>query len=174
MILETERLILRKLEDADFERLFLMDSNPEVMEYLETPATTVEDSKKMIRTIQKQYEENGVGRLAVIEKESGLMIGWSGLKLLRQPVNGYVNTLDLGYRFIPEFWGKGYAWEAAKASLNYGFRTLNAETIYGYANTGNTGSNHILKRLGFENKGEFEDSGEKCFWYELKRENYIE
>ncbi len=60
----------------------------------------------MIRTIQKQYEENGVGRLAVIEKESGLMIGWSGLKLLRQPVNGYVNTLDLGYRFIPEFWGK--------------------------------------------------------------------
>ncbi|UEQ78587.1 MULTISPECIES: GNAT family N-acetyltransferase [Chryseobacterium] len=174
MILETERLILRKLEDADFERLFLMDSNPEVMEYLETPATTVEDSKKMIRTIQKQYEENGVGRLAVIEKESGLMIGWSGLKLLRQPVNGYVNTLDLGYRFIPEFWGKGYAWEAAKASLNYGFRTLNAETIYAYANTGNTGSNHILKRLGFENKGEFEDSDEKCFWYELKRENYIE
>ncbi|MGN7867068.1 GNAT family N-acetyltransferase [Chryseobacterium sp. 22458] len=174
MILETKRLILRKLEDADFERLFLMDSNPEVMEYLETPATTVEDSKKMIRTIQKQYEENGVGRLAVIEKESGLMIGWSGLKLLRQPVNGYVNTLDLGYRFIPEFWGKGYAWEAAKASLNYGFRTLNAETIYAYANTGNTGSNHILKRLGFENKGEFEDSDEKCFWYELKRENYIE
>lgn len=174
MILETKRLILRKLEDADFERLFLMDSNPEVMEYLETPAKTVEDSKKMIRTIQKQYEENGVGRLAVIEKESGLMIGWSGLKLLRQPVNGYINTLDLGYRFIPEFWGKGYAWEAAKASLNYGFRTLNAETIYAYANTGNTGSNHILKRLGFENKGEFEDSDEKCFWYELKRENYIE
>ncbi len=46
MILETKRLILRKLEDADFERLFLMDSNPEVMEYLETPAKTVEDSKR--------------------------------------------------------------------------------------------------------------------------------
>ncbi|MDW9380438.1 GNAT family N-acetyltransferase [Chryseobacterium sp. JV558] len=174
MILETERLILRKLEDTDFERLFLMDSDPEVMEYLETPAVTVEDSKKMIGIIQKQYEENGVGRLAVIEKESGLMIGWSGLKLLRQPVNGFVNTLDLGYRFIPEFWGKGYAWEAAKASLNYGFRTLNAETIYAYANTGNTGSNHILKRLGFDNKGEFEDSDTKCFWYELKHEQYIE
>lgn len=173
MKLETERLILRPFEDTDFERLFLMDSDPEVMKYLETPAATLEDSKKMIRIIQKQYEENGVGRLAVIEKESGLMIGWSGLKLLKTPVNGYINTLDLGYRFIPEFWGKGYAWEAAEASLNYGFKTLDAETIYAYAHSENEGSNYILKKLGFENKGEFEEAGVRCTWYELKRENYI-
>lgn len=173
MTIETSRLILRPFEDTDFERLFLMDSDPEVMKYLETPATTVDDSKKMIRIIQKQYEENGVGRLAVIEKESGLMIGWSGLKLLKTPVNGHINTLDLGYRFIPEFWGKGYAWEAAEASLNYGFKALDAETIYAYAHSENAGSNYILKKLGFENKGEFEEAGVKCTWYALKRENYI-
>lgn len=174
MILETERLILRKLEDEDFERMFLMDSDPEVMKYLGTPVKTVEESKNIIKMIQKQYEENGVGRLAVIEKKSGLMIGWSGLKLLKQPINGHVDTLDLGYRFIPEFWGKGYAWEAAIASLKYGFNELNAETIYAYADAGNAGSNYILTKMGFENTGEFEDSGVKCFWYKLKHEKYSE
>ncbi|PWN70512.1 N-acetyltransferase [Chryseobacterium phosphatilyticum] len=173
MILETERLILRKLEDTDCERMFLMDSDPDVMKYLGKPVTSLDESKETIKMIQKQYEENGVGRLAVIEKESGLMIGWSGLKLLRQPINGHVNTLDLGYRFIPEFWGKGYAMETAKAALDYGFNKLKADTIYAYADTGNTGSNHMLRKLGFENTGEFEDSGVSCFWYELKREKYI-
>ncbi|SIT24873.1 Protein N-acetyltransferase, RimJ/RimL family [Chryseobacterium ureilyticum] len=173
MILETERLILRKLEDTDAERMFLMDSDPEVMKYLGTPVKTVEESKEIIKMIQKQYEENGTGRWAVIEKESGLLIGWCGLKLLKEPINGYVETLDLGYRFIPEFWGKGYAWEAANATLKYGFNELNAETIYAFADAGNKGSNYILTKMGFENTGEFEDSGVKCSWYELKREKYI-
>ncbi|WP_347218227.1 GNAT family N-acetyltransferase [Chryseobacterium sp.] len=173
MILETERLILRKLEDTDDERMFLMDSDPEVMKYLETPVTAIEQSRNGIKMIQKQYAENGVGRLAVVEKESGLMIGWCGLKLLKEPINGYVETLDLGYRFIPEFWGKGYAWEAAKATLDYGFNELKASSIYAYADSENTGSNHILRKLGFENTGEFEDSGVKCSWYELKREKYL-
>lgn len=173
MKIETQRLILRKLEEADFDRMFLMDSDPEVMKYLGKPVINVDESKEAIKMIQKQYEENGVGRLAVIEKESGLMIGWSGLKLLKQPINGHVNTLDLGYRFIPEFWGKGYAIEAARASLNYGFNELDADAIYAYADSGNTGSNYILKKLGFKNTEEFEDSGVKCLWYELKREKYF-
>ncbi|RXM51819.1 GNAT family N-acetyltransferase [Chryseobacterium sp. CH25] len=173
-MLETERLILRKLEETDDERMFLMDSDPEVMKYLGTTVKRREDSQEIIRMIQKQYEENGVGRWAVIEKESGLLIGWCGLKLLKEPINGHVETLDLGYRFIPEFWGKGYAWEAAKATLDYGFNELSANTIYAYADAGNTGSNYILTKMGFENTAEFEDSGIKCFWYELKREKYIE
>lgn len=172
MKIETKRLILRKLEDKDAERMFLMHSNPEVMKYLETPVTSLEQSQNDIRMIQKQYEENGVGRLAVVEKESGLMIGWCGLKLLKKPINGHVETLDLGYRFIPEFWGKGYAWEAATATLEYGFNNLNAETIYAYADSGNAGSNYILTKLGFENTGGFEDDGVRCFWYKLKREKY--
>ena len=173
MKIETQRLILRKLEDTDFERMFLMDSDPEVMKYLGPPVESREESKEIIKMIQKQYEENGVGRLAVIEKESGLLIGWCGLKLLKEPINGYVETLDLGYRFIPEFWGKGYAWEAAKATLDYGFNELKASSIYAFADSENTGSKYILNKMGFENTGEFEDLGVKCFWYELKREKYL-
>ncbi|OCA74864.1 GNAT family N-acetyltransferase [Chryseobacterium arthrosphaerae] len=175
MKIETKRLILRELEDADFEQMFLMDSDPEVMKYIGVPPLTdINESKEVIRMIRKQYEENGVGRLAVVEKETGLVIGWSGLKLLTKEVNGYQNVLELGYRFIPESWGKGYAMESGVASLEYGFNELNAEAIYAYAHSEHDASNHILRKLGFQKTSEFEEPDGICFWYELKRENYIE
>jgi len=134
MYLETERLILRKLEETDAERMFLLDSNPEVMKYIGIPPLSdIIESEKIIGMIRQQYLDNGVGRLAVTEKKSGLLIGWSGLKLLTQETNGYQNVYELGYRFLPKFWGKGYAEESARASLDFGFTALNADPIYAYA-----------------------------------------
>lgn len=174
MKIETKRLILRKLEDTDVERIFLLDSNPEVMKYIGVPVlTNISESRNVISMIQKQYEENGVGRLGVVEKESGKLIGWSGLKLLTHETNGYQNVLELGYRFLPESWGKGYAVEAGIASLDYGFNDLNAEVIYAYAHSEHEVSNHILRKLGFEKTSEFEEPDGICFWYELKREKFI-
>jgi len=173
MYLETKRLVLRKLEEADHERLFLLDSNQEVMKYIGMPTLSkVEESKEVVKMIMKQYEDNGLGRLAVIEKESELLIGWSGLKLNTSEVNGYQNFYELGYRFLPETWGKGYATESGKASLDYGFNDLQAEIIYAYAHCENTASNHILTKLGFEKTGEFTEPDGICFWYELKKENF--
>lgn len=174
MYLETQRLILRKFEETDAERLFLLDSDPEVMKYIGVPPLSdITESENVIKMIQQQYLDNGVGRLAVIEKENGLLIGWSGLKLITQEINGYNNIYDLGYRFIPEYWGKGYALESAKASLDFGFNDLKAETIYAHAHSENEGSNHILRKLGFEKTGEFTEPDGICFWYELQHQNYI-
>lgn len=173
MQLETKRLILRKLEEADYERLFLLDSNAEVMKYIGMPTLfKVEESKEVVKMIMQQYEDNGVGRLAVIEKESELLIGWSGLKLNTSEVNGHKNFYELGYRFLPETWGKGYATESGKASLEYGFNDLQAKVIYAYAHSENLTSNHILTKLGFEKNGEFTEPDGICFWYELKKENF--
>lgn len=174
MHLKTNRLILRKFEETDDERMFLLDSNPEVMKYIGMPPVSdINESKKIIELIRQQYIDNGVGRLAVVEKDSGLLIGWSGLKLLTQEINGYKNVYDLGYRFLPEFWGKGYALEAAKASLDFGFNDLNIDTIYAHAHSENEGSNHILRKLGFEKTGEFTEPDGICFWYELKRDKFL-
>lgn len=173
MKLETRRLILREFEENDFERMFLLDSDPEVMKYIGVPPLTdINESKKIIQMTQKQYADNGVGRFAVIEKESGLLIGWCGLKFLTQELNGYKEVHDLGYRFLPEFWGKGYALESAKASLDYGFNELKIDVIYAVVKFENTGSKHILKKLGFEKTGEFMEPDGIWFWYELKCENY--
>lgn len=174
MQLETERLILRKLEEADAERMFLMDSRPEVMKYIGIPSLTdIRETENIITIIRQQYEDHDVGRLAVIEKESGLLIGWSGLKFLTQEVNGYKNVYDLGYRFLPEYWGKGYASESAKASLDFGFNGLKIDTIYAHAHSQNHASNHVLEKLGFVKTGKFSEPDGICFWYELNRKNYL-
>lgn len=173
MKLETERLLLRKFEEEDYKRLFLLDSNPEVMKYVGMqPLSKPEESKEVVKMIMQQYEDNGLGRLAVIEKETGLLIGWSGLKLHTSEINGYKNFYDLGYRFLPETWGKGYAQESAKASLEFGFNDLNAEAIYAHAHSENVTSNYILKKIGFEKTGEFTEPDGICFWYEFKKENF--
>ena len=173
IFIETERLILRALSHTDAERLFLLDSNPEVMKYVGQPVLTqIEETQEVIKFIRKQYEENGIGRWAVIEKKSGLLIGWCGLKLITYLINGHQNIYDLGYRFLPDFWGKGYATESAKAVLKYGFEEMNLDKIYAYADVNNTNSNKILKeKLGFEEKGSFVDGDDNCFWYELTKQN---
>jgi len=174
MEIKSERLILRNFEETDAERMFLMDSNPDVMKYIGVPPVSeISESKNIIKMIRQQYIDNGVGRLAVIEKESGLLIGWSGLKLLTKEINGYNNIYDLGYRFLPEYWGKGYALESAKASLDFGFNELKADTIYAHAHSENEGSNHILRKLGFEKTGEFTEPDGICFWYELKSNKFL-
>lgn len=174
MHLETERLILRKFEEADAERMFLMDSHPEVMKYIGIPPLSdIRETEKIIAMILQQYKDHGVGRLAVIEKKSNLLIGWSGLKLLTQEVNGYKNVFDLGYRLLPEYWGKGYASESAKASLDFGFNGLKIDIIYAHAHSENHASNHVLRKLGFRKTGDFTEPDGICFWYELNRKNYL-
>jgi len=148
MPLKTERLILRKLEETDVERMFLLDSNADVMKYVgAAPLSELHQSQEVIKLIQKQYLETGLGRLAVIEKSTGLLIGWSGLKLLTKETNGYKNIYELGYRFLPESWGKGFATEAAEAVLEYGFHGLKALIIYAYAHCENKASHRILTKL---------------------------
>jgi RimJ/RimL family protein N-acetyltransferase len=166
----TERLMLRKLTEEDVDNIFLLDSNPEVMKYVGVPPITERgESAKLIENILDQYKNNGTGRLAVIEKETNRFIGWSGIKFLTDEVNGFKNIYELGYRFLPEFWGKGYATESAQASLDLGFNQLNADKIYAYADVDNQTSNYILTKLGFENKGTFLDKGDICNWYELEK-----
>ncbi|WP_262152266.1 GNAT family N-acetyltransferase [Chryseobacterium foetidum] len=172
IFIETERLILREIIPGDVEAFFAMDSNPEVVKYVGIkPLTDISQSAAMIESIRNQYTENGIGRWAVILKENGKLIGWSGLKLIKE-INNHQNIHDLGYRFTPEYWGKGYASETSVAVLNYAFNEMKLDTIFAYADVENDASNHVLRKLGFEEKGTFIDEGDKCFWFELKKENF--
>lgn len=166
---ETERLQLRPLEKPDAVRLFLLDSHPEVMRYVGQPVLNhPEESEKVIEMIQAQYEKFGIGRFAVIEKETGLLIGWSGLKFIDYEVNGFKNFYEIGYRFLPESWGKGYATEAGKSFVDKAFNKIKVDELSAYAHSENTDSHHVLKKLGFQQNGKFEEPDGTCYWFEMK------
>jgi RimJ/RimL family protein N-acetyltransferase len=172
IFIETERLVLREIIPEDAEAFFAMDSNPEVVKYVGIePLTNISQSIENIASIRNQYIENGIGRWAVICKEDGKLIGWCGLKLIKE-INNHQNIHDIGYRFSPEYWGKGFATESSVAVLNYAINNINLNKVYAYADVENVASNHILRKLGFEEKGTFLDEGDKCFWYELNKENF--
>jgi len=167
--IETERLLLRELLPTDDIGMFELDSNPEVHKYLgNNPVIHVDESRAYIKNIRQQYLDNGIGRWAVILKETNEFIGWSGLKLITDTINGHQNFYEIGYRFIQNHWGKGYGTEAALAFIDYGFNELKVDRIYAYADFGNNNSRKILEKIGLEYVNTFEYEGEEEVWYEIK------
>jgi len=174
--IETERLILRELRDTDIDGIFKLDSNAKVHQYLgNNTITTKEEAQRNINFIKEQYSERGIGRFAAIEKDSGDFIGWSGLKLnlgKKESLNGFHDFIDIGYRFIPRYWKKGYGYESALACLKFGFQQMNYTIIYGAADVENIGSNKILRKIGLHFINEFDHQKIKVNWYELEKKNY--
>ena len=169
--IETERLLLRELLPTDDAGMFELDSNPEVHIYLgNKPVKSIEESREAIANIRQQYLENGIGRWAVILKETGEFIGWSGLKLEKN-VNGHETFYDLGYRFIQKHWGKGYAFETAKAFVDFGFSEMKLPVINAYADFDNLNSRKVLEKVGMKFVNSFELDRTEEAWYEIKNPN---
>src|ERR1035437_6707591 len=128
---ETERLILREILPSDDKGMFELDSDKEVHKFLgNKPVQNIEQSRQVIEFIGQQYLTNGIGRWAIIEKSTNNFLGWTGLKLVKEEINNHTDYYDLGYRLIKKYWGKGFATESAKASLDYGFNILQLTDIY--------------------------------------------
>lgn len=164
--LETQRLFFRELITSDAEVMYELDSNPEVHKYLGgNPVTSIGQVEAAITNIREQYEKNGIGRWAAILKETGEFIGWAGLKL-ESDVNGHAQYYDLGYRFIQRYWDKGYASEASKAFVDYGFHVMKLVKICAYADANNAASRRVLEKAGLTFVEFFELDGTREAWYE--------
>lgn len=173
--IETDRLLMRDLIDEDAQGMFTMDSDAEVHAFLgNKPIATIEEAQNIINNIKQQYIDNGIGRWAAVEKESGEFIGWSGFRLITDTVNGKTNYYDLGYRFLKKYWGKGYASETAFASLNHGFKALGFKEIVGIADVAHTASNTILKKVGLIKQNEFIYDGTLHNFYSLTKKEWQE
>lgn len=172
---ETDRLILRELLPSDAEGMYALDADPEVHRYLgHQPIEDRQQAMAAIQNVRRQYEEEGVGRWAMEEKATGSLVGWTGLKLVKTPMNGYVNYHDLGYRLRREYWGRGLAIESAWPALAYGFEQLGLATIYAAAHVDNIGSNRVLQKLGFQRKNAFYYQDLPCHWYAITREAFLD
>jgi ribosomal-protein-alanine N-acetyltransferase len=174
MKVETERLILRELLPEDDKWMFELDSDPLVHQYLgENPIKTIEQAQEMIRLVRGQYHDNGIGRWAAIEKETGNFIGWSGLKFIREYENNRTHFYDVGYRLMPKYWGKGYATESAKAAIRYGFEQLQLTEIIGSAHVENIRSRRALEKCGLTFVEQFYWKDIQCDWLKITREKWL-
>lgn len=170
---ETERFILREILPTDVDKLFELDSDPEVHRYLgNSPVTGKDQIIDVINFIRQQYVDNGIGRWAIIDKKTNDFIGWTGLKFVTDLTNNHKNYYDLGYRLIKKYWGQGIATETALASLNYAFDKLNADEVYAMADCENDSSNKILNKIGLSLIETFDFDGIKHNWYKIDKTEY--
>lgn len=128
------------VDDAD--AFYRLNSHPDVMRYTgEPPLASAAAAREAIEQY-RDWEDPGYGRWACVLRGEGTMVGFCGLK--RLPERG---ETDIGYRFHPDYWGRGLATEAARASLRYGFEVLGLETIVALVLPGNAASIRVLEKL---------------------------
>ena len=172
---ETDRTILREITTEDLDDFFEMDSDPELHRYLGTqPVMNRDQIIETIHYVRQQYIDNGIGRWAIADKSTNRFMGWTGFKLVKDLINNQTDYYDLGYRLIRKYWGKGYATETAKASLDYGFANLNTEQIIATVNCENDASNNVMKKLGFSFVETFYLHNLKHNWYKMNKTEWTD
>lgn len=172
---ETERIILREIVLEDAASMFEMDADPEVHKYLgNSPVKTIAESTDQIKFIRQQYMDFGIGRWAIVDKETSEFVGWTGLKYRIDVVNGHTGFYDVGYRLLRKNWGNGYATESAKASLKYAFEVLKLPIVYAMANIENAGSRNVLLKSGLHITAQLDHEGITCDWFELSKDKWME
>jgi ribosomal-protein-alanine N-acetyltransferase len=173
VLFESDRFLMRRIELTDLHDFFALDSDPDVHRYLgNEPIVKIEQSEKMIQDVLKQYEDFGIGRSAIIDKNSAEFLGWGGIKYETLPINNQKGYYDIGYRLKKEYWGNGIATEVSIASLKYGFEELHLKTIFGAAAIDNIASNKILQKIGLRFVEQFHFHKSLNNWYRIDKEHY--
>lgn len=149
MLLKTERLFLREMEEADLPSLRRILQDPEVM-YAYEHAFTEEEVQAWFQKQKTNYARYGYGLWAVVLSETGEMIGQCGLT--PQQWNGREIT-EIGYLFAKAFWHRGYAVEAAKACKKYAFDLLNEREVFSVIRDQNLASQKVARRNGMQIRG---------------------
>lgn len=151
MVLETERLYLRKMDQADFDAVCRILQDEEVM-YAYEHAFSDEEVREWIDRQVKRYAEFEFGLCAVILKANNELIGQCGLTMQEC---GDREVLEIGYLFQKAYWHKGYATEAAIACRKYAFEVFEAEEVFSIIRDNNIPSQSVAKRNGMTVGGRF-------------------
>lgn len=145
MILETDRLELCKISPNDVEFIFELLNTPTWLQYIgDKGIKTLADARDYIITgPMASYNKHGFGLWLIKSKLEQVPIGMCGL-IQRD----YLEDVDIGFALLPQYTEKGYAYEAAKATLNYATINLALKKIVAFTDTDNERSISLLKKLG--------------------------
>ncbi len=165
----TERLELRRFSPDDAAGFFRLNEDPEVIRYTGDSAFADENAARDFILDYSHYSRHGYGRWSVYSKLSGQYVGFCGLKYSPEK-----NEVDLGFRILRKYWGKGYATEAGTESLRLGFHRYGLKKIVGRAMEANLASHRVLEKLKMTRADRFEEEGQIWIQYEIfpgNREN---
>jgi RimJ/RimL family protein N-acetyltransferase len=146
MVLETERLQLRRLSVDDAEFILRLLNEPSFIENIGDRGVRTNDDARayILKGPIASYEKFGFGLWMVEIKSSGLPIGICGL--LKRDV---LDDIDIGYALLPEFWSQGYALESASAVMGYAKERLGSKRVLAVVNPDNQSSIRLLEKMGF-------------------------
>ena len=166
--LETERLILREFEESDLQAIHEYASDPEVVRYMEWGPNTEKDTREFLQRAfdqRRKQPRTDYGLAVILKAETGL-IGSGGIYIASQAHN----EAELGYCFNRRFWGHGYATEAARAFVAFGFRELGLHRIYATCAPANAASARVMEKTGMQREGHLrEHRWQKGRW----RDSYL-
>ncbi|HEY7256190.1 MAG TPA: GNAT family N-acetyltransferase [Solirubrobacterales bacterium] len=144
--LETARLRLRRWRQADREPFAGINADPRVMEHFLAPLTRAQ-SDALVAEIEEGFEERGFGLWALELRETGELIGFTGLSVPEFEAH-FTPAVEVGWRLAAPAWGRGYATEAARAALGFGFGPAGLEEVVSFTSAGNERSRAVMERLG--------------------------
>ncbi|MHA7775634.1 GNAT family N-acetyltransferase [Roseibium sp. M-1] len=145
--IETERLLLRTWKDEDVEACAELCADPEVMRYF-PDLLTRERTLKLIGMCRDCYKEHGVFYAPIELKATREFIGFAGLDVHEVEDLLFAPCVDIGWRLKRSAWGQGYASEAARAWLRFGFETIGYDEIVAFTVPANIPSQKVMTRIG--------------------------
>lgn len=169
MNIQTDRLLFRRYSDEDFDFLHSLTADPEVMQYIGNGKTRDRDgSLHFLYWIYKGYKADpALGLMLLVRKEDGKPVGQAGL--VPQKVENK-DEIEVGYWISRDFWGLGYATEAAKALRDYGLYTLKKARLVSLINPANTASRKVAENIGMALEKESRFSEQTIYVYAIHKE----
>lgn len=146
-LLETRRLLLRRWRESDLEPFAAMNADPAVMEFFPHPLDRVR-SDALARAADAAFDVDGYGLWAVEVKGEDPFVGFVGVRSLAKDPDLELGEAEVGWRLARRAWGKGYATEAARASLEHGFVTCGLAEVVSFTSEKNLRSQKVMQRLG--------------------------
>jgi [ribosomal protein S5]-alanine N-acetyltransferase len=143
-ILETDRLLLRELTLGDVDSALEIFSDPIAMAY--SRLKNREEVKERVQLNLNSYAENGFGLWACLLKNTGQFLGMCGI-IYHEDIDG-VCEREISYHFLREFWGQGFAAEAARASKNYAFQNCDLSRLISIIDPDHHASRRVAERVG--------------------------
>ena len=146
--IETSRLVLRRPLPGDVEPLAEINADPEVMKYIgDGRVRSFEETAEGISRAIRQWDEHGYGIFSVDRRDTGEFIGWVALAV-PSFLPEVLPAIEIGWRLARRHWGQGFATEAAREVLRFGFESCGFDSILSIRDVGNDASRRVMEKLG--------------------------